>query len=69
MSDHIDCTRSKKLYQATGKHFNKPGHSVVNMQITILEKMKTNNTQYRKERENIFVGFFNTLYCGINKQP
>ena len=43
----------KKLYQATGK----PGHSVTNMQITILEKMKTNKTQYRKERKNIFVVF------------
>ena len=38
MSDHIGYARSKKLDQATGSHFNKPGHSVANMQITIFRK-------------------------------
>ena len=73
MSDHIDYARTKQLDQATSNHFNKPGalaeHSLANMQIFILEKMKTYGTQYRKKREKILIRLFNTLYCGINKQP
>ena len=38
MSDHVGYARSKKLDQATGWHFNQPGHSSANMKITILEK-------------------------------
>ena len=60
MSDHIGYARTKKLDQATGSHFNKPGHSVANMQITILEKMRTNETEYRKQREKILIRLFNT---------
>ena len=77
MSDHIDYARTKQLDQATSNHFNKPGalaeHSLANMQIFILVKMKTYGTQYRKKsrkkREKILIRLFNTLYCGINKQP
>ena len=69
MSDHIGYARTKKLDQATGSRFNKPGHSVANMQITILEKMRTNETQYRKQREKILIRLFTTFFCGINKQP
>ena len=57
-----------KLDLATGNHFNKPGHSIANMQITLLEKIKTNDTQFRKQREKILIRLFNTFYSGINKQ-
>ena len=53
MSEHIGYAKTKKLDLATGNHFNKPGHSIANMQITQLEKIKTNDTQFRKEREKI----------------
>ena len=39
MSEHIGYAKTKKLDLATGNHFNKPGHSIANMQITLLEKM------------------------------
>ena len=38
MSEHIGYAKTKKLDLATDIHFNKPGHSITNMQITLLEK-------------------------------
>ena len=58
----------KHLNHPTGEHFNRPGHSIDNITITILEKVKVNDTQYRKEREKYFMNKFNTIYKGLNKQ-
>ena len=55
MSDHGGYARTQKLDQAIGLHFNQPGHSSANMQITILEKIKTNDIAYRKEREKFLI--------------
>ena len=38
------------MEQATGEHFNLPGHSISNMKVTIVERVKKNDDQYRKER-------------------
>ena len=54
--------------QATGAHYNLPGHSVENMKISIIEKVKQGSDAYRKERELYFINKFNTYYKGINKQ-
>ena len=69
MSEHIGYVRTKKLDKATSGHFNLPGHSISNMKVTMLEKMKTPDIIYRKEREKILIRKFNTFYHGINKQP
>jgi len=61
--------RSKKLNEPTGEHFNMPGHELANLKITILEKMKTNNIIYRKERESYLIRKFNTFNRGMNKSP
>ena len=53
----------------TGEHFNSPGHSLADMTITILEKVKSNDDLYRKEREKYFIRRFNTFYKGLNRQP
>ena len=45
------------LNQATGAHFNLLGYSSVDMQITILEKVKINNSACRKEREKYHINF------------
>jgi hypothetical protein len=37
--------------------------------ITILEKMKTSDESYRKERERYLINKFNTYYKGINRMP
>ena len=49
--EHLGYIRTKKHEQATGHHFNLPGHSLANLTSTILEKVKVNDPEYRKERE------------------
>ena len=55
--------------QATGKHFNSPGHSLSDLTIVILEKVRSSDDMYRKEREKYFIRKFNTYYNGLNRQP
>ena len=51
MSEHIGYVRNKKLNQATGFHFNQPGHYIHNMTFTVIEQVRKRNNSYRKERE------------------
>ena len=69
LSDHKQNIKSIFPTQATGEHFNKPGHSLSDLSITILEKVKVNDTNYRKERERFQIKNFNTYYRGLNRQP
>ena len=55
--------------QATGVHFNMPGHSSSNMTVTIIEKVKSSDEMYRKEREQYHIRKFKTYYHGINRMP
>ena len=54
---------------ATGEHFNEPGHSLENMTITIIEKVKKTEEMYRKEREKMHISKFNTYHNGLNRKP
>ena len=69
ISEHIGYIRTKKLNKATGEHFNLPGHSLADMKATIIEKVKSPDTLYRKERERYHINKFNTYHQGINKKP
>ena len=55
------------MNQTTGDHFNKPGHSISNMKITLLEKVKSTDPIYRKERAKYHIRKLNTFYNGMNK--
>ena len=55
------------LTKATGAHFNQRGHSISDMQITIIEKVFNPDPQFWKQREKMFINKFNTRYKGINK--
>ena len=68
-SEHKGYVRNNIYSQPTGHHFNLPGHSEDNMNITILEKVKKNDTYYRKEREKYLIKKFNTYYRGLNRMP
>ena len=46
----------KETNQTTGERFNKPGHLIKNMKTTILEKVKSTDPIYRKERKNNTLG-------------
>ena len=52
---------------ATGAHFNTPGHTLSDLSITILEKVKNNNRSYREQREEYFIHKFNTVHQGLNR--
>ena len=67
--EHIGYINTKNKSQATGYHFNLPGHSLKDMKVTGIEKVKKMDTNYRKERESYIIRKFNTFYKGINRMP
>ena len=69
LAEHRGYINNKDETKATGKHFNLPGHRLSDLNVTILEKVKTNDDLYRKEREHYFIRKFNTFYGGLNRQP
>ena len=66
---HIGYVRNKQMQKATGEHFNLPGHHIHHMKFTILEKVKSSDPLYGREREKLLIRKFNTFYDGINKEP
>ena len=42
---------------------------MANMKFSIIEKVKTYDQLYRKEREKFHINQFNTHYKGLNKKP
>ena len=69
ISEHIGYIRTKKIDKSTGVHFNSTGHSLGNMTATILEKVKSEDIFYRKERESYHIRKFNTHFRGLNLRP
>ena len=67
--DHVGYVKNKIVSKATGFHFNLPGHSISNIQVTIIEKVKKSDIIYRKEREHFHIQKFITFYRGINRLP
>ena len=68
IAEHRGYVNNRIESQATGSHFNLPGHSLANLKITILEQVKINSEEYRKERESYYIRQLNTFYKGMNKQ-
>ena len=66
-SEHRDYVKQEKVGKATGWHFNKKGHTVHDMVVSILEKVHTSDKLQREERENMYIREFNTKYKGINR--
>ena len=66
-SEHRDYVKQEKVGKATGWHFNKKGHSVHDMVVSILEKVHTSDDLEREERESMYIRKFNTKYRGINR--
>ena len=69
VSRSIGYARTCKLNQPSGFHFNLPGHSIHNMKFTIIEKVKSNDPIYRRERERFHIEKFDTFHFGLNKKP
>ena len=69
ISEHKGYINNNIWSKATGAHFNLPGHSINNMSVTIIEKVKKADESYRKEREKFYIRKFNTFYRGLNRTP
>ena len=69
IAQHRGYIQNRKFNQPTGYHFNQPGHSVSDMSVTILEKVKYRDKLYRREREKYPINKFDTYKNGMNKQP
>ena len=54
--------------KTTGEHFNLPGHNLSHMEVTVLEKIKNIDAQFRKQREQMWIEKFNTKYKGLNRK-
>ena len=65
--EHKGYVSNNILTKAKGEHFNQKGHSVSDMEITIIEKIFNQDPQFRKQREKMFINKFNTRYKGINR--
>ena len=68
IADHRGYVINEHLNTATGFHFNTPGHSVSNLTVTIIEKVRKSDESYRKQREKYHIIKFNTYYKGLNQQ-
>ena len=68
LAEHRGYVVNQTTSNATGAHFNSPGHSLSDMKVLILEQVKIRSAEYRKEREKYFIHKFNTFYEGMNRQ-
>ena len=68
LADHRGYVTNGVTSQATGEHFNLPGHSLADLRVSIIEQTARKSTEYRKEREHYHIRQFDTFYNGINKQ-
>ena len=69
MCEHLGYVRNKVISESMRKHYNLPGHSKNDMKFTIIEKVKSTDPLYGKEREKVHIRKFNTYYGGLNKEP
>ena len=66
---HVQPLHNKGTSQATGDHLNFLGHSLSDMKVMVIEKVKVNDVSYKKERESYHIRKFNTYYRGITRKP
>ena len=68
LAEHRGYVTNEVTDKSTGEHLNLPGHSLADMEATVIEQAKGKGSEYRKERVHYFIRRFNTYYKGLNKQ-
>ena len=66
LDQHRGYMNNEKLDIASGAHFNLTVHSISDLSVTSLEKVKKNYMAYRKERYRDHINNFNKYYKLIN---
>ena len=54
-TQHKGYVNNKQTKRATGYHYNLPGHSVADMKVAILDKVKYSTESYRKPRQKLLI--------------
>jgi hypothetical protein len=67
--DHRGYITNQDIAKVTGEYFNTAGHILADISIMFMEKVRSNDDLYRKEREKYFIRNFNTFYKGLKLQP
>ena len=58
-----------RFTEATGKHFNLPGHSHKDLRVQVIEKVCPNTESIRLQREDLWIRRLNALEPnGLNKK-
>ena len=65
--EHKNYVNANNQSKSTGAHFNEKGHTVSDMEITVIEKVYNQDPRYRKQREKFYIQQFNTRYKGLNR--
>ena len=60
--------RARKATAPVGIHFRQPGHSIHDLEIIPLEKIRQENSLLRKIRESFYIQKFNCVSKGLNKK-
>ena len=60
-NQHLGYVDNRDFRQATGRHFNLPGHNKSHMTVTVLESIYTDDEAYRKKRESHFIREFKLI--------
>ena len=66
-SDQKGYVNNTRLNQATGEHFNRPGHSISDMSVMAIQKVFDRGAPYRKELGKEKISNFRGFRHGINK--
>ena len=67
-SGHRGYVSQKKYDQVCGEHFNKPGHSQLDMLPVILEEVTPKNDDFlRLRREELWIRRYQSIKFGANK--
>ena len=65
--EHKNYVTTNNHSKPTGVHFNLKGHTVSDMEITIIEKIFSQDPRFRKQREKFYIQKFNSRYKGLNR--
>ena len=68
-AEHRDYVMREVIEQPSGEHFNKPGHSVHDLEGLVIEKVHSKDPFVLKARESQIIRNFDSFRYGLNKEP
>ena len=70
LNGHRNDMKHKRVDKPVAAHFNRPGHSLADLTIMVLELMRSHNPDLRKKRESYWIYQLQSLHPrGLNLDP